>query len=125
MEKPWTEAHRREALRRTYEIAAEIAAKDDSNAAAWLCEGAAGYAQTEALWRSELGDHCDPARIDREVRRVRALAEGRLVRETAWTVVGVLAAEEDHVVWEGTYRPGPPLTTDRRVVRVTRIRRAR
>lgn len=83
--RPWTDAHRREALRRTYEIAAEACEKRPSadirnGLAAMSYDVEAG----EDRWRAALAQwlQIDPARIDREVRRVRALAEGRLVRET-------------------------------------------
>lgn len=75
MSAPWTEAHQREALRRTYEIAATL----DYTPAAWLAEGAGGYVQSEDLFRMNLEDTqgCafHAARIEREVRRVRAIAE--------------------------------------------------
>jgi hypothetical protein len=99
--KPWSEAHAREARRRTYELAAELAG-DDRGGAAWLfvadVRESASY-RGEELWRESLGSHFDPARVNAEVRRVRGLAEGRIVRETVWR--------------------------DGRIVRVQRIRRAR
>jgi hypothetical protein len=105
---PWTEAHQREAQRRTYEIAAELVGAGHV-AAAWMLVPpslADGIAQSEEFWRDWLGtvSHdgrplLDPARIDREVRRVRGLAEGRLVREReeTWKVVsanGIVLARE-------------------------------
>jgi hypothetical protein len=95
----WTEAHAREALRRTYEIAAELA--DPNNGGPWIAGLVFGNIGDEGLWRTLLsGGGLDAARIDREVRRVDRLARGvlaargeipwrgdELVRETSecWT----------------------------------------
>jgi hypothetical protein len=114
----WTEAHRREALRRTYEIAAGFAGAGHDAAAAWI-RSALGWVDSEAHWREALGlASVDPARIDREVRRVRALAEGRLVREVTWrgesgeesTDRAMAAADKSH--------------GGARFARITRIRKA-
>jgi hypothetical protein len=78
----WTEKHRREALRRTYEIAAELASAADRAYSSQTIRVDVG---SEAEWRACLGWvllRADPARIDREVRRVDHLARGVLVRET-------------------------------------------
>lgn len=85
---PWTEAHRREALRRTYEIAGEFAESTRGVVPDGILECPRQMAQEEQTWRADLGSCLSAARIAREVRRVRALAEGRLVRETSerWEV---------------------------------------
>lgn len=82
-----TPAHR-ERLRRTYEIAAEQtgAGLYDGDKFEELME----CAQREDWWRAALSEMgLLPADIDREVRRVDALAAGRLVRETEtrWRVI--------------------------------------
>lgn len=127
--KPWIEAHRREALRRTYEIAAEMQPYE----AAWLTQGAESYAKNEVAWRNNLSDENSAAlsvgRIDREVRRVRALAEGRLVRETTWRVE-YPTGNNDRSVWTNLADAREEAKPNKwrvaaRVVRVTRIRRAR
>lgn len=84
----WTEAHRREARARLYQIAAEmlIAGLAWSHAVDVAMDGSA--AVSEPGFRACLRHYgeFDPARIDREVRRVDGLATGRLVRETVWAV---------------------------------------
>jgi hypothetical protein len=97
--RPWGEAHRREALIRIFEIGAELARAHGKAAAhrtlsPWFGHmgPAADPTYTEAQFRELLSGPLvefarttlTPARIDAEVRRVRALAEGRLVRETVW-----------------------------------------
>lgn len=125
MSKPieWTDAHRREALRRTYEIAADLVSQgredDAESLAARACDS-----ESQPAWEASLYVGDGPAlpeeHIDREVRRVDALATGRLVRETVWR------REEDpgrgdFYSTEELARGGVGL----RAVRVTRIRRAR
>lgn len=89
---PWTEAHRREATARTYEIAADIVRREGMGprtGAAWIAKLIEGNVFNEESWRGMLrpgNAGFAPDRVDREVRRVRALAEGRLVRETTWFV---------------------------------------
>lgn len=93
---------------------------------------AAGYddVRTERGWRKWLASAARSQvaagllDINREVRRVRALAEGRLVRETTWHVRMVagdlscaMAEESAREMWRHAY------TTTGSVVRVTRIRR--
>lgn len=120
---PWGKVHTREALRRTYEIAAELVATDPETAARLGRVCAAPMA--EGAWRAFLEGAptrgaprlgLDRARIVREVRRVRALAEGRLVRET-----------ERLVLWpDGCKRPivgDVPFPKGWPVLRVTRIHR--
>ncbi|HSM93421.1 MAG TPA: hypothetical protein VLT47_11095 [Anaeromyxobacteraceae bacterium] len=83
--KPWTEAHRQEALRRTYELAAEIAdVNDRRNGGPWIARHAFANVFDEQRWRGLLSSTFDAARIEREVRRVRGIAEGRLVREKGY-----------------------------------------
>lgn len=124
----WTEAHRREAYCRTWELAAALARDGRQMEATELLETPWNIAQREATWRADLGCAFDPARIDREVRRVRALAEGRLVRETRerWRIVDT--TEGCHVtIWEGDQRPDDGEARDPWIivkVRVARIRRA-
>lgn len=101
---PWTEAHRREALRRTYEIGAELVADDGDDHRAYLL--------------LETGTPYAGGRVDREVRRVRALAEGRLVRDTGWRVGREWYAAGEEARDRRQAYPGMPL------LRVTRIRRA-
>lgn len=86
--KPWTEAHQREALRRTYEIAAELVVAGRADEASYLVIDVGVYVVSEWKFRLNFrndggsdGPGFDDVRINREVRRVRALAEGRLVRE--------------------------------------------
>lgn len=76
----WTYKHTREAIRRAYEIAAtlgEINAEEIAN-------GATFGAQSERRYRDNLSAAgLTASRIEREVRRLRGLAEGRLVRTTS------------------------------------------
>lgn len=73
----WTEAHQREALRRTYELAAELVAEDRLDDARILCtEPLRLCVQSERGWRTIMAEsRLDPARIDREVAIVRERAE--------------------------------------------------
>lgn len=126
-EKPWTEAHRREALRRTHEIAAEVSPEAPANAERLaLCAHA--WTVNEKKWRSllRMPGHAglDPARIDREVRRVRGLAEGRLVREPArWALRFRDGARIERPTREGIDRVHDDYTGGV-IVRITRIRKA-
>ena len=127
--KEWTEKHQQEALRRTYEIAAELVGAGKVQEATYLVSNAGYYAGAEDSWRGDLADADGPAfdaaRIDREVRRVRGLAEGRLVRET------VREARDRHGDTRRTYPPGEIRREERAlvasqgggIVRVTRVRR--
>lgn len=128
--KPWTEKHRREALRRTYEIAAEIVSTGRHLDADMFVNCAREHCATERKFQVHVAFvFADHIRIDREVRRVHALAEGRLVRETQWKVRGRLGdlggpydnAEEARKVARGKALAG---LADVQIVRVTRIRRA-
>lgn len=118
--KPWGEAHQRETARRLYEIAAEYAGRGDDLRALEIASEITDDL-SEAAFRESLFDPPGPdmgmVQIEREVRRIRALAEGRLVR-----------SEERVVLWpDGIKRP---LVTDTAVpkgwpiLRVTRIKRA-
>lgn len=85
----WTEAHRKEALARQHEIAAGLVRGGNYEQAQTLVGEDFEDAAREDWWRGALyRAGLDHARIDREVRRVCALAEERLVRETssAWRV---------------------------------------
>lgn len=121
--KKWGEAHRREALRRTYEIAAELSSQFPIDADE-MCMSAGMYAESAEKFRTNLkgyGD-IDATRIDREVRRVRALAEGRLVREMVWNYrredaepEGEIGQMKAHMIKD---------QSGGKVIRITRIRRA-
>lgn len=128
--KEWTDVHRREALRRTYEIAAEHAEYD--SCARPLADDP--WVNDEQMWRQDLASILDAVRIDREVRRVRALSEGRLVRETVYQSrrrysdgsLGALALAEDSTR-AGLAAHASAMHHNRDefgIVRVTRIRRA-
>ncbi|HSN16444.1 MAG TPA: hypothetical protein VLT61_17550 [Anaeromyxobacteraceae bacterium] len=117
----WGPKHSLESDARSMEIAAELRRAGNVSASYGL---ACAPSATESDFRRSIGAAgLGPARIDREVRRVRGLAEGRLVRETGW---------------RGTSRDGSTLAwtqdpatarrwreTGARVVRVTRIRKVR
>jgi len=120
----WTEKHRLEARAACYRLAAEraLAGLPPSGLLTGHVRDVVGFMAT--LERAGL----DAKRVVREVRRVRALAEGRLVRETLVRVV-----DDDMICGEGRSRGearqhaafrGYSLA-DVRIVRVTRIRRAR
>jgi hypothetical protein len=141
--KAWDERHRREALRRTYEIAAEMAYEGRHRFAWWIQpSGDSGQEleySSEQEWRDLLkgedrstGSGLDAARIDREVRRIRALAEGRLVRETLYRYVFDLEEEGPVVAAEGATLAEARremvlqdlVFEEHRLVRITRIRKA-
>lgn len=114
MTAPWTEAHEAERHRRTYEIAATLRPVEAVAMVRHDFHGSIG----EAGWRRVLdGAGLDPARIDREVRRVRGLARGRLMRETWWRVGLCWYADRDRAKQERRDMGAP-------MFRVTRIRRA-
>ena len=84
----WTNGHMREAVRRTYELAADLITPPPSlfHAAAMLVRGHS-IALDEHGWRTRLLDAgFSMERVDKEVRRVDALATGRLVRADGWGV---------------------------------------
>ncbi len=129
MSAPWTEAHRREALRRGYEIAAGLEATRPTVPQA---TGVHIDARTVDDFRATLDIWGLPVtRVEREVRRVRALAEGRMVRETQWRI-----RVPGEPSWYGPYESREAADRDlgimrhnqgkpsARVVRLTRIRRA-
>lgn len=109
----WTKAHQREAGVRTYELAGELEREGHNNGLAYSLACCTGTREDE--FRSALrAAGFDPARISREVRRVDALATGRLVRSQWWRPFGsdqrmteADAAERRAVGW--------------RIVRETRI----
>lgn len=135
----WTIAHQNEALRRTYEIAAIMAARGDTtfgdvngdSPGAHQAQAMGGYpTATEVEFRQGLATWAcfDSKRIDREVFRVRALAEGRLVRKEHWIARDLLGfmsdrkfdgdgAEDKARSWAGEYEHAA-------VVRVVRIKKA-
>ena len=80
----WTDLHKREALRRTYELVAELIGQGRDSDAEELLEVPHNMAELEETWRADLGSAFSAERIEREVRRVHALAEGRLVRREGW-----------------------------------------
>jgi len=112
-------------VRRTYELAAAEAGRGDRCAADLFIVEAWGFAASEERWRRNLTIcNLDPARIDREVRRVRALAEGRLVREVRFKVRGRLGeSEETSDRAEAAEACRDRVASGDRVVKVTRIRR--
>ena len=124
---PWTEVHRREAvirsaellvfaLRRDLPVAKASDVADMLGANVLLAEGFADV-ETEHGWRRWLSLATKWANANREVRRVRGLAEGRLVRETMWRAAGFEYEDRTLAVDRQDFRGGP-------IVRVTRIRRA-
>ena len=123
----WGEAHRREALRRTYEIAAEMVGEGRCDPADRAAANAMQMVVEEIGFRGLLVNWIglDPARIDREVARVRALAEGRLVRETG----ARLSDSKQFLTLDAARRARREIAKieGRRlyVIHVTRIRRAR
>lgn len=91
---PWGEAHKREALCRIYEVAAELVSLDrEDDARILMIEVPQRPSRsvndlrvaTEQAWRACLMEaRLDPKRIESEVRRVRGLAEGRLHHVSGW-----------------------------------------
>lgn len=123
--KPWTEKHRREALRamlmicygHTFDRPGDVAPRST------VFRVPVSDADSEESFRAALATAMRPVRIDREVRRVRALAEGRLVREERWHVGAcVWDNETDARTYARECRRRFPRTKPP-VVRVTRIRR--
>jgi hypothetical protein len=132
MKNEWTEAHQREALRRTYEIAAELVGVGRDDDARCLTIRPERAAWSEKGWRVSLFEgRLNGARIDREVHRVRGLAEGWLVRETSerietrWADPGQ-PGRSGHATIEEARRVRAACTSPVIVMRtrVTRIRRA-
>lgn len=141
--KPWTEAHQREAIALLCDIAKNAALRGDAATARLALVWAAGTLEpTEAHLRRALADLLDAKVIDREIRRVRRLAEGRLVRETfpAVKVEGVAYQRPDvaaakssaddwnakpHCTRGACIQHGHPQSDRAHVVRVIRIRRSR
>ena len=133
----WTIAHQNEALRRTYEIAAIMAARGDvgdprgDSPGAHQARAMGGYpAATEVQFRQGLATWAcfDGKRIDREVLRVRALAEGRLVRMDHWIALDTLKLMHDRKFYgdgaEDKARARAREYAGIVVVRVSRIKRA-
>jgi len=126
---PWTEAHQREARRRCYELAAELAGVGRDADAGDLAAAAQGLGTAdEERFRYMLAgvDFAD-GDIKRAVKRVRALAEGRLVRETVWALRSAWSVAETTEpwrveAWRKIRGPGDKLV---KLVKITRIRRAR
>ena len=84
MSAPWTDAHQREALRRTYEIAAEAVSHV---AALSAMPRIMIRVWSEAAWCEWCADAgLDATRIIRELRRVRDIAEGRRRWVETWRV---------------------------------------
>ena len=125
---PWTEAHRREALTRLYELAAEWARSGCTSVACSCVTDHAHHVRQglEGDFRRALAAaECDAARIDREVRRVHGLVEGWLVREMTLHVRfvdgGLSCALEDH---DSARRWSHSIAATGAIVRVKRIRAA-
>ena len=119
----WTEAHRREALRRTCELAA--VAVD-----VWVALNVVpGDLTTSNRWAEHLSFRLgfDADRVAREVRRVDRLARGLLVRESGWagrTWKGTVYAMPDRDgarAWVLAMPLAMGQHDGRHVVRVTRI----
>lgn len=81
----WTEAHQREATVCLLEIARNAALRGDRTTMLKAVRCAAlSEMGDEGSFRRRLSGLLDSRVVRREVRRVRRLAEGRLVRETVW-----------------------------------------
>ena len=120
----WTEAHRIEARRRCYEIAAVMAESlPDWQPGALI----ASYGSAESMRLVLRAMGCDPARIARELRRVDGLATGRLVRTVRWRVRTVYPASagstHDMLDRDEAQRCAVVDPTRRRVVRPPRTLR--
>ena len=104
MNKPkWQQKHQREALRRVYEIAGEVVAACGEDVGLSIAESALWTAASEQHFRDGLAEaKFDHARIDREVRRVCGLAEGRLAR---MRMVQVHRGGTGGIVWSGIDTP--------------------
>ncbi len=123
---PWGEKHRSEALARLHELAAERIRRGDPTPSTLPHPSDYGNAG-EFRFAMQHGLLLPMARIDREVRRVRDLAEGHKVRETVCEARRNHGAAYDYddradaldVVrrWQREGQPGA------RVVRVTRVRK--
>jgi hypothetical protein len=130
--KPWTEAHKREGYGAVVRAAIEVAQAGDERRAKSILGAVLWSGASEAHLRDGLSEAYpdDHARVDREIRRVRALAEGRLVRETVWRAVSRLGDVSND------FQERAPLVAalrdagrtreanGDRLVRVTRIRKA-
>jgi hypothetical protein len=105
MNKPkrWRQKHQREALRRIYEIAGEAVAACGEDVGLSIAVSALWSAASEQHFRDGLAEaKFDHARIEREVRRVRGLAEGRLKRVR---MVQVHRGGTGGLVWSGVDTP--------------------
>lgn len=119
----WTDEHRREALRAVLRVLDGIVATAPLALASPI-EITLSHYEGEAELRSTMVSFgFVRARIDREVRRVRALAEGRLVREPTWRWRLRLGGHVVEHADESTARSGAK-REGTRTMRVTRIRRA-
>lgn len=125
MTAPWAETCQREARRRSYEIAAELTGVGLEGEAECLTVDDREDVKTEERWRSALDRAgLEEYRIEREVRRVRELAEGRLIRESGYRFIETRSPQRREVTAmtpekRGRAAPGNAW------VRVARIRRAR
>lgn len=111
----WTQAHQREALRSIFEIAAELASDGDREQCFTLAgEDVEGYRREAHFRRSLAYAGLDAMRIAREVRRVRARAEHRVVTtvKVHWRVRfrdggpedfdDLITATQRHAQWPGS-----------------------
>jgi ribosomal protein S27E len=125
----WGEAERREAKARQHELAAKLILAGEPDRAHWTGIVSDDETETEERWRTELREEAgfSPARIDAEVRRVRALAQGRLVRSTTMEKrIRCDACDDTGCVYDEPIPVtcGKCLGKATVTVRVTRIRRA-
>lgn len=123
----WTDEHKRWAVWAQLRLAAELSLSAETRVTGIGLAHEPGIdVRTEAGWRKILRGYVGlgAARIDAEVRRVDAIAMGRLVREEAWQVridgAGPIACD-DRVDAERTRRD----IGGGYLVRVRRLRRAR
>ena len=127
----WTGAHKREALRRSYELAAELSAVDRSTLLAdTLARAALGACRDLGRFSALLSTvGYDAARIERELRRVDGLATGRLVREVWYCIRwrgsdDLFGRSQSRADAEASVMRERPRGARGCIVRVTRIRRA-
>lgn len=79
----WNFAHEREVLQRTYELAAEMIARDESWPKVDEFVRQATPVATSTKWAKILSENgFSEARIQKELRRIDGLTTGRLIRKT-------------------------------------------
>lgn len=124
----WTEAHRRESIFLILAIGQNASLRGEvalvHKAATWVILGGLG---SEAGLRTALSELIETGAISREVRRVDALATGRLVRETVYACRTAAMGRDVNEAVTTEYHARRWLSTRAQgdwIVRVTRIRRA-